>query len=184
MTTSERSITRLPRPAAAVLAAVAGLLLFAVWSAGDGGAQAARQAEVAARGAPVMGFDPDATVHRFTDTETGGVQEVVARDPGDAEEVAAVRTHLFEEADAFAAGDYSSPTEIHGADMPGLAALSAAPPGTVEVEYSEIDAGAQLVFSTDRRDLVDALHAWFDAQLADHGADAEAGSTHDQHQGG
>jgi len=165
----------------AVLTLVAALLLGAGWWAASTALAAQRQAEVAWRGAPVMGFDLDATVHRFTPTDTGGIQQVVARDPADRDEIAAVRAHLRDEADAFAAGDFSSPAEIHGADMPGLATLAAAPQGAVQVAYAELDDGAELTFTTDRADLVDALHAWFDAQLSDHGEDAEAGTGHDAH---
>lgn len=79
-----------------------------------------RQNEVAARGADVMPFDLETTTHRFTDTTTGGRQTVIADDPDDDAEVAAIREHLQEEAEAFQAGDFSDPASIHGEDMPGL----------------------------------------------------------------
>lgn len=68
--------------------------------------------------------------------------------------------------------------------MRGLAALSAAPDGAVGVEHAQIDGGAQLTFTAASPQLVQAVHAWMDAQLYDHGDDAEAGTAHDQHQGG
>jgi len=143
-------------------------------SQGDQAASDERQAEVAERGAEVMGFDLEATAHRFEPTDGGGVQEVVARDPNDADEVAAVRKHLSAEAQRFAEGDFSDPAAIHGEEMPGLAELEASG-GVVGVAYEEIDSGARVTYTADDPDLVTALHEWFDAQLFDHGAHAEPG---------
>lgn len=138
-------------------------------------ADAARQAEVAKRGAEVMPFDLKATTHVFTRTDTGGVQKVVAKDASDAAQVALVRRHLKEIRAQFLAGDFSGPAHIHGADMPGLAALRAARPGQIAIAYRDVPGGAELAYLTRSPRLVHALHEWFDAQLADHGADAMAG---------
>jgi hypothetical protein len=121
----------------------------------------------------VMPFDMSKTVHVFRMTEFGGIQRVLARDPDDAEQIALIRRHLEHEAERFSRGDYSDPARLHGADMPGLAALRASP-DAVEVSYSELAAGAQLRFETDDRRLLTAIHRWFGAQLSEHGADARA----------
>lgn len=185
MTTRERILTRVNAPRIVVPLAAAAVLLIVLggWMRSEALTDQ-RRADVASRGGPVMGFDLDATVHRFTTTDTGGIQQVVARDPADGTQVDAVRAHLTEEAEGFAAGDFSSPATIHGDDMRGLAALSAAPDGAVGVEHAQIDGGAQLTFTAASPQLVQAVHAWMDAQLYDHGDDAEAGTAHDQHQGG
>lgn len=49
----------------------------------------------------VMPFDLDATTHVFKPTDDGGIQTVVADDPGDRGEVTRVRTHLRKEVDRF-----------------------------------------------------------------------------------
>jgi hypothetical protein len=41
--------------------------------------------------------------------------------------------------------------------------------------------GAELVFRTRNPQLVGALHAWFDAQVSDHGRDAMEGHAHEHH---
>ena len=156
-----------PAAAAAVLVA---LLVLGGCSGSDEASEAERQAEVAERGADVMPFDLDATTHRFEPTADGLVQTVVADDSADAKQVALVRAHLAEEARRFRGGDYSDPAVIHGHDMPGLADLE---DGAVTVELTEVDAGARLTFTTADPALVDALHAWAEAQLMDHGAHAE-----------
>jgi hypothetical protein len=129
------------------------------------------QAEVAARGASVMPFDLDATTHEFRAEPDGGVQTVTADEPDDAGEVALVRHHLQLEADRFAAGDLSDPAAIHGHHMPGLAALENAG-DRLSVRYTDVPGGGRITYRSADREIVQALHDWFAAQLADHGADA------------
>jgi hypothetical protein len=143
-------------------------------------ASADRHAEVSARGHHVMPFSLQATEHVFAKTASGGVQQVVVRDPSDAKQVSLVRQHLREIHEQFLKGDFSGPTHIHGADMPGLAQLKSARPGQIDIAYQDIPAGAQLTYATREAKLVTALHQWFDAQLADHGPDARDGHRHHQ----
>jgi uncharacterized protein (DUF305 family) len=135
---------------------------------------AARQAEVSAKGAQVMPFDLAATLHTFTKTDQGGVMNVTIRSDQDTKNVSLIREHLMAEATKFSAGSFDDPTGIHGADMPGLAALKT---GVAQITstYSELSNGAQITFVTTKPELVTALHSWFDAQLMDHGSDAMAG---------
>lgn len=134
-----------------------------------------RQAEVAERGKEVMPFSLAATIHVFGKTARGGVQQVVVRQAGDAGQVELTRQHLQEIREQFLQGDFSGPTRIHGADMPGLAELRAAGPGQMAIAYKDIPGGAELTYSTADPALVAALHQWFDAQLTDHGTDAVEG---------
>lgn len=121
-----------------------------------------------------MGFDLDATVHSFSPTDTGGIEDVTARDPGDTEEITDVRLHLETEAERFADGDFSAPAAIHGSDMPGLQELQGAG-SLLSVDYTTLPDGARVTYTSTDPDVVDALHDWFDAQLSDHGEDAEHG---------
>jgi hypothetical protein len=141
----------------------------------------ARQEEVARRGAEVMPFDLQATTHVFTKTSAGGTQRVVAKPGADKGQVRLVREHLRDIRARFLKGDFSGPAHIHGGDMPGLAELEAAKPGQIVIGYKEIPGGAELTYRTADRLLVAALHDWFDAQLSDHGADAEAGHREHHH---
>lgn len=134
--------------------------------------EADRLEEVAAAGASVMPFDLDASTHVFEKTANGGLQQVVS-DTQDAEQIALIRDHLREEAERFAAGDFHDPAMIHGEAMPGLHDLVMGHEG-LTIEYGEVEAGGQIRYSSDDPDLVAALHAWFDAQLRDHGEHAQA----------
>ncbi|NML16369.1 aspartate carbamoyltransferase [Azohydromonas caseinilytica] len=142
-------------------------------------ADSARIADVARRGVEVMPFDLRATVHVFTKLDQGGVQRVAARDPGDQAQVRLVREHLQDLRSRFLRGDFSGPTHIHGQDMPGLATLRQAAPGQLLIAYQDVPGGAELRYQSADPALVAALHQWFEAQLSDHGPDAQAGHAHD-----
>ncbi|GAA2405817.1 hypothetical protein GCM10010191_12160 [Actinomadura vinacea] len=136
--------------------------------------QAARQAEIAAKSRQVMPFDLDRTTHRFTKTGTGGVQTVTADDPADARQVELIRQHLTEETAAFRKGDYGDPASIHGGEMPGLRELEQGHT-RIATRYAQTPSGAQITYTTSDPGLIKALHAWFDAQVTDHGQHAEHG---------
>jgi hypothetical protein len=161
--------TNFSRAALAVLVSIP-----LVGHAGD----AQRQANVTRLGADVMPFSLQGTTHVFTKTADGGTQQVVAKTAGDAQQVSLIRSHLHDIQSQFLNGDFSGPTHVHGADMPGLANLKAAKPGQIAIDYKDVAAGAELTYRTADPKLVAALHQWFDAQLSDHGADAMAGAMH------
>jgi hypothetical protein len=161
-----------------------GLLVFTAVSLASAstGALAApdksRQETVAERGPDVMPFDLQSTTHIFTRTKSGGIQQVVVKNSRDAAQIRLIRTHLQEIAAQFSKGDFSGPTHIHGADMPGLAELKKAKPSEIKVQYQEMKDGAKIVYTTNQPRLVNALHQWFDAQVSDHGHDAREGHDH------
>ena len=121
----------------------------------------------------VMPFDISKTVHIFKMTETGGVQKVIAKDPGAANQIALIQQHLRYEAERFQKGDYSDPAKLHGADMPGLKELQAGA-SRIKVSYAALPDGAEIMFETTDLHLLTALHRWFGAQLSEHGADARS----------
>jgi hypothetical protein len=121
-----------------------------------------------------MPFDLEATTHTFAPTEDGGVQTVVTDDPADQEQIALVRSHLQEEASLFRAGDFGDPATIHGHDMPGLSILEASAT-KLTITYRNLPAGGEVTYRSDDPAVVEALHVWFEAQLMDHGEDAESG---------
>jgi hypothetical protein len=137
-------------------------------------AMAARQAEIEAKSRQVMPFDLERTTHRFTKSATGGLQTVAADDPADTQQITLIREHLTEEAAGFSKGDYGDPASIHGTEMPGLRELEQGH-NRIDIRYAQTPAGAQITYTTSDSSLMDALHAWFDAQVSDHGQHAEQG---------
>lgn len=148
----------------AIIGLVAPFVSFAV--------DAERRAEVAQRGAEVMPFSLKATTHIFIKSDDGGNQQVIAKNPADSGQIRLIRKHLREIEMQFQRGDFSGPARAHGTDMPGLAQLRAAKPGQVSIKYKYIKGGGELSYRSDDPKLVSSLHAWFDAQISDHGADA------------
>ena len=148
------------------------LVVVVLTACGDDGDLADRQAAVAEAGAVVMPFSLEDTTHVFTDTSTGGHQEVVADDPTDQVTIEQIRLHLADEVAKFGVGDFSDPEAIHGPAMPGLATLKERF-DAIELDLIETDDGAAIVYTTDDTDLIDAIHSWFAAQTMDHGSHAE-----------
>jgi hypothetical protein len=159
----------------AVIAAVStGYALGGQNGRSEAQALAARQAEIAAKSRQVMPFDLERTTHRFTKSATGGLQTVLADDPVDAQQVTLIREHLAAEAAGFGKGDYGDPASIHGGEMPGLRELEQGH-DRIGIRYADTAAGSRITYTTSDPALVKALHAWFDAQVTDHGQHAEHG---------
>lgn len=137
----------------------------------SGCVHSARQVEVAVKGAEVMPFDLEKTTHIFEKLDNGGLQQVIVDEEGDAEQITLIRQHLAEEAERFAQGNFHDPSMIHGAAMPGLHELVMGA-ANIDIAYSEIPDGGQILYTTDDAELVTAIHVWFDAQVSDHGAHA------------
>jgi hypothetical protein len=142
-------------------------------------ADATRLDDVAERGRHVMPFDLERTTHVFAKTEDGGRQQVIAKNPADAEQIRLIREHLKKIAADFSQGDFSGPARIHGDDMPGRAAMKNAEPGRIEYRYQELPDGARIDYVTVDADLIEAIHRYFDAQLSDHARHAVPG--HESH---
>lgn len=121
----------------------------------------------------VMPFDLTQTRHIFERTSTGGVQRVVALKKDDTRNVRLIRGHLEKEAAQFARGNFGDPAYLHGEDMAGLSVLkTAAKNGRLNVRYANLPQGATLTYQTKDPRVKTALHAWFAAQLKDHGKSA------------
>lgn len=134
--------------------------------------------EVAERGAHVMPFDLEKTIHVFSKTADGGIQQVIAKDKSDTEQIRLIREHLLEISEAFSQGDFASPERIHGESMLGLAVLKTATPEQLKIVYSELPDGAQINYSARLPRFISAIHHWYDAQLSDHARHAVSGHTH------
>jgi hypothetical protein len=135
--------------------------------------------EVAERGSHVMPFDLEKTTHVFSKTDNGGIQQVIAKDISDAEQISLIRAHLSKISNEFKQGNFSNPEKVHGADMPGLSELKIAKLGQIKIEYTELPDGAQIGYSTELPQFINAIHQWFDAQLSDHARHAVPGHVHD-----
>jgi len=64
-----------------------------------------RLEEVTRHGMHVMPFDLKQTRHIFAKTETGGIQQVIIREQGNAEQIELIRRHLKKISQEFSRGD-------------------------------------------------------------------------------
>lgn len=126
---------------------------------------------VRAKGEKVMPFDLDSSKHFFIKNKEGGVEEIRAMKPEDSKEVRLIQEHLKEIANDFTRGDYSKVKSIHGYNMPGVKKLEEEYQ-KVKITYQETEFGAKLIFKSKDSLVLEAIHSWFDAQLAEHGNDA------------
>jgi hypothetical protein len=73
-------------------------------------------------GQQIMNFDLTNSTHIFTSTAAGGKLTVVAK-TSNPTLIRDIRNHLALVSKGFKVGNYTDPTLIHGASMPGLATL-------------------------------------------------------------
>jgi hypothetical protein len=134
--------------------------------------------EVERLGRHVMPFDLNKTLHVFSKTEDGGVQQVISKKPLNKSQITLIRQHLKKIAAEFKQSDFTDPSKIHGNDMPGLNALKNAKPDSILIQYRNLENGAEITYSTKTPSLINAIHQWFDAQLSDHARHATKGHPH------
>ncbi|MDD5580551.1 MAG: aspartate carbamoyltransferase [Methylobacter sp.] len=147
----------------------AGLLLFSTTTTALEKTGPERINEVLQRSQEVLPYSLDKTRQMFTKTVHGGVQHVVAKSPDDTRQIKLIQANLRKRADEMRKGDFSDTERIHGADMPGLVQLKLAKIDDIKFEYEELPDGAQIHYSTEYPQFVQALHEWFDGQISDHG---------------
>lgn len=135
--------------------------------------------DVQRRTQQVVPYALDKTLQTFSKTVHGGVQHVVAKSADDTQQIKFIQSHLFNIANQFRKGDFSVTERMHGADMPGLVQLKLANPGDIRFEYKALENGAQIHYSSEYPQYVQALHEWFDAQAKEHGNSPIPG--HNQH---
>ena len=157
----------------AVLAAITSLSVYAQEKASE-----ARLDEIAQKGVQIMPFNLDQTVHVFSKKEDGGLQQVIVKNQINTGQIKLIRQHLNKIANKFKQGDFSDPSKLHGDNMPGLAMLKKAKPGEINIIYTELPDGAQIIYSSDNPALILAIHQWFDAQLSDHARHAMPNHPH------
>ena len=134
---------------------------------GQAGSQADRQSGVHDRGAHVMGFDQDATVHHFRLHADGGAVDIAAKDHADTTNRDAIRSHLPHIAAMFGDGNFEAPMLIHQTNVPGTAKMAALK-NRIRFAYVETPQGGRLDMFTTDPDALTAIHEFMRFQIADH----------------
>lgn len=119
------------------------------------------------RGDEVMGFSHQRTTHRFLTEPQGGIIQVVVQEAADAESLGRIRSHLAEVARQFAAGDFSMPKAIHDRVLPGVPEMIQRKEA-IDYRYEDVENGGRVVIRAADPQAVAAIHAFLQAQIADH----------------
>jgi hypothetical protein len=123
---------------------------------------------VKARGAHVMGFDQDATVHHFRLHADGGSIDIAVKDASDAANRDAIRSHLPHIAQMFGDGNFDAPMLIHDTEVPGTKQMAALK-NRLRFVYVETPGGGRVdIFTTDAGAIA-AVHEFMRFQIRDHG---------------
>jgi hypothetical protein len=121
-----------------------------------------------ARGKHVMGFDQQKTSHHFLLFEDGGSIVVAVKDPKDATNLQAIRSHLHHISHSFADGRFDDPMVVHDRkDVPGIAEMARLK-ARIKYTYSETPAGGRVDIVTKDKDAIAAVHAFLAYQITDH----------------
>ncbi len=114
-----------------------------------------------------MGVDQYASAHRFDDLPSGGrieLQDTV----GDDAAVARIRSHMQQIADAFTAGDFSTPGFVHDvAEVPGTRVM-AQRTEAIRYEYAPLPRGGEVRIETTDSAALRAIHEFLAFQRLDH----------------
>lgn len=123
--------------------------------------------QVSQRGAAVMGFDQDRTVHHFRLHPDGGAIDIAARDGEDAVNRDAIRSHLPHIAQMFGDGNFEAPMLIHDTNVPGAARMADLK-SRIRFIYVETPQGGRLDIFTSDAGALSAVHEFMRFQIADH----------------
>jgi hypothetical protein len=128
---------------------------------------ASHTADVEHHGDMAMGFSHVKATHHFTLTPSGGHIRVVANDAADVSTRQMVRMHLAHIAQAFKAGDFSSPLFTHGRVPPGVPVIKRMK-NSILYKYQDTKDGGQVRITSRDSQAVAAIHEFLRFQIQDH----------------
>jgi hypothetical protein len=137
-------------------------IFLGLFALASNAAPAARQQAAA----PTTPFTAQNSTQAFQMSQSGGIQQVVAKDPNDKALIAAIRAYLEAQAARFGGGDYSGTVKIEGQDVPAARYFKSASPGQMAIIYRNVGSGAAIDYVGKDAATVTAIHAWFDALLS------------------
>ena len=119
------------------------------------------------RGDHVMGFSHEKTTHHFLIQKDGGVIQVEANDPNDAESRGQIQMHLPHIAQMFAAGNFQAPMLVHDTVPPGVPTMQRLK-NEIAYKYEKTGRGGRVFITTQNAEALEAIHDFLKFQIADH----------------
>jgi len=111
------------------------------------------------------------SAHVFEDLPDGGRIVLERADAADTADIKRIRAHMHEIADAFRAGDFTKPFEVHAQTVPGTDVL-AQKRSAISYEVSDLPRGGEVRITTSDPAAVAAVHDFLAFQRGAHHAAA------------
>lgn len=146
---------------------IAVFVAFSIALQGTSDKSSQHQCQMMQRGDQAMGFSQDKATHHFRLLEDGGVIEVQANDPKDADTRAQIRQHLTHIAQLFSEGDFDIPMFIHDTTPPGVPQMKQLR-DQIHYRYQETSGGGAVQIQTRNASAVEAIHAFLRFQISEH----------------
>ena len=128
---------------------------------------AQHQAQVDHRHESATSVPSAGTVHHFVLADDGGEVRLETTAEGAIETRDRVRAHLQQIARAFAAGDFSMPTQIHEQVPPGVETMKTRR-DAIRFTYAESPRGGFVTIATRDAQALEAVHDFLRFQIRDH----------------
>lgn len=144
------------------------LVVAAACSSGSSSSADSGFAALQKRGAMAMGVDQYTSKHVFDITPDGG-RVSLQRETEDSLGTAQIRAHMKLIQHAFEAGDFSTPSFVHGHDMPGTAVMTQKK-GAIKYVYADLPRGGEVRMITADPEARAAIAEFIRAQRSDHHA--------------
>jgi len=123
------------------------------------------------RGEHVMGVNQYTSAHVFEDLPDGGRIVLERADAADTAAVTRIRAHMREIADAFRAGDFAKPFEVHAQEVPGTGVMSAKR-SAIRYAAGDLPKGGEVRITTADPAAIAAVHQFLEFQRTAHHAAA------------
>lgn len=143
------------------------ILLVACGRSKDAGDFSAMQT----RGEHVMGVNQYTSAHVFEDLPDGGRIVLERADPADTAAIRTIRAHMHDIAEAFRAGDFTKPFEVHAQTVPGTDVMRAKRV-VIRYEPGDLPKGGEVRIETADPAAVAAIHEFLAFQRQQHHAAA------------
>ena len=119
------------------------------------------------RGDHVMGFPHDKTTHHFLIQPQGGVIQVTANDPKDAQDINMIHMHLGHIAKMFANGNFQAPMLVHDAIPPGTTTMKLLK-DKIRYNFEQLETGGAVHIESDDPVALAAIHDFLRYQISEH----------------
>ena len=123
------------------------------------------------RGEHVMGVNQYTSAHVFEDLPDGGRIVLERADASDTADIKQIRAHMHEIAEAFRAGDFAKPFEVHAQTVPGTDIMRAKRTA-ISYEPSDLPRGGEVRITTQDATAIAAVHDFLAFQRSAHHAAA------------